>query len=316
MKTLRILAVAVALLCATGTTYAQSLEDAAAKYTEAMEKVKSKSYKEAAVILKEAMNMGFDVGEEGLDLVKEIQTILPKVQIQAGITAVRANDFDGAIVELIQARDAADLYGNVQVVRQANRIISGVYQAKGATAFNEKDYKTALESFSKGYEQDPSNVKLANLTAKSHAELGDLALAITIYNSVIAMGEKNSRFEDDALEAKQDIATYLMFAATNAAAEKNLDKVLEYADMAPDSPEVQMLVMQTANNLKKFNVMIARGEAAATAQTDADLKSTVYYMLGVAYNNSDNNPKAVQILQKVTSGPNAAAAKTLAADLK
>lgn len=62
--------------------------------------------------------------------------------------------------------------------------------------------------------------------------------------------------------------------------------------------------------------MIARGEAAATAQTDAALKSTIYYMLGVAYNNSGNNPKAVQVLQKVTSGPNAAAAKTLAADLK
>ena len=218
--------------------------------------------------------------------------------------------------DLEEAKNSTDLYGDPQMVRQSNRDISTAYQAKGEEAFNNKDYKTALESFSKGYEQDPSNVKLASLTAKSYAELGDLSQAITVYQSVIEAGEKNSRFADDAEAAKKDISTYLMIAMQTAADEKKIEKVIELADLAPQNPEVQMLAIQTANNMKKLDVLVARAAAAAEVQTDADMKSNIYYMLGVAYNNLNDNTKAVQALGKVTSGANAAAARQLASELK
>ncbi len=316
MKTMKLLAVAAALLLSASTVSAQSLEDAQNKYTEGMMKLKEKDLSGGAVLLEEAMNMGFDLGDEGLDLVKEIQKVLPKVYFQAGLGELKTGNYDGAVSELQTAFELADLYGDVTTARQASRAISAAYQTQGATAFNEKNYEAALVSFSKGYEQDPTNIKLALLTAKTYAELNKLDTALVIYNDVIATGERNSKFEAEAAEAKEDVNTYVLLAASAAAEAKDLDKVLELAKLAPSSPEAALMSMQVANNLKNYNVIIENAETAAAVQVDDAKRADIYYMLGVAYNNIGQHDKAVVALGKVTAGGNVAAAKTLADQLK
>ncbi len=315
MKTIKLLAVALVLLLSTGAVAAQSLEDAQAKYTEGMGKLKNKDFAGGAATLEEAMNMGFDLGDEGLDLVKEIQKILPKAYVQAGVTDLRSGDYDGALKELQTAYELADLYGDVTTARQSSRAISAVYQTKGATAFNEKNYEDALVSFSKGYQQDPSNIKLALLTAKSYAELNKLDTALVIYNEVIATGEKNSKFEAEATEAKTDVNTYVLLAISAAAEAKDLDKVLELAKLAPSSPDAALMSMQVANNEKNYKVIIDNADSAAAVQVDPAKKSDIYYMLGVALNNTGQHDKAISALGKVTAGNNVSAAKSLADQL-
>ncbi len=316
MKTIKIFALSLMLLCGSTTLYAQSIDEAAAKYTAGVEKLKAKDFAASAALLEEGMNIGFDLGDEGLDIVKEIQGLLPKVYLQAGVAKLRTQDFDGAVKELQTAYELSDLYGDVMTMRQSARAISGTYQMQGATAFNNKDYETALKSFSKGYEQDPSNIKLAVQTAKTYAELGQLETALEIYNKVIATGEKNSKFEADANIAKADVTTYVLVAASAAAEAKDLDRVLELAKLAPSSPEVALMSIQVANNMKKYDVIVANAEAAAELQGDAAVKSDVYYMLGIAQTNLKNYPAAIAAFGKVTAGDNVAAAKNLIADLK
>lgn len=316
MKNLKVLVATFALLLAANFANAQSLDDAAGKYSAGIEKYKSADYSAAAALLKEAMNMGIDLGEEGMDLVKEVQGLLPKVYLQYGVAELRAQNYDAAIAQLIACEEIADLYGDVQTMRQASRVISGAYQMQGATAFNDKDYKTALESFSKGYAQDPSNVKLAALTAKAYAELGELDKAMPIYAQVVEAAEKNSKFADDSEAAQKDVAMYVGVAVSNAAEAKDMDKVLSLAELAPTNPDVAILVLQTANNMKNYQAVIARAEAAAALQVTPEAKSNVYFLLGAAYNNTANLPKAIEALSKVTAGPNAAAAKALVAELK
>ncbi len=316
MKTLKVMLVATALLLGLNTAQAQTLEEAQTKYTEAMGLVKAKDYSNAATMLDEAMNIGFELGDEGLDIVKEIQKILPKVYIYGGVEKLRKSDFQSAITELTSAFELADLYGDITTARQASRAISGAYQAMGAEAFNNKDYQTALTSFSKGYEQDPSNIKLALLTAKSYAELNKIDTAFAIYNDIIKTGTENSKFEAEAAEAKNEITTYSLVAISAAAEAKNLDEVLRIAALAPESPEVALMSMQVANNNNKYDVIIANAEAAAEKQVDDAQKSDIYYMLGVAYNNTQNFDKAIAALSKVTAGNNVSAAKTLITELK
>ncbi len=316
MKTLKTLIIAASLLMGVNVAMAQTIEEAQEKYTKAMELVKAQSFGEAAALLEDAMNVGFDLGDEGLDIVKEIQKMLPKVYFYDGVNSLKQSNFEGAITQLTNACELGDLYGDVTTARQASRAISGTYQTMGAEAFNAKDYETALESFSKGYEQDPTNIKLALLTAKTYAELGQLETAIEVYNGVIEAGESNSKFEAEAAEAQSDITTYVLVAASAAAETDNLEEVIRLSELAPSSPEVALMTLQVANNQKKYNVIIEKADAAAELQSDDAVKSDIYYMLGVAYNNTGNFDKAIAALSKVTAGNNAAAAKSLIADLK
>ncbi|MEG0033208.1 MAG: tetratricopeptide repeat protein [Mucinivorans sp.] len=306
----------VALFLSLNITFAQSLDDATAKYNSAVEKVKAKDYVAAIPLLKEAMNMAIDAGESGLDLTKSVQQILPVVHFQLGLDQYKSKKFDDALKSLKTAQETGDLYNNVKIARQASRAISGIYMAQGIDCFNNKDFAGALEIFKKGYAEDDGNVKLASFTAKTYAELGQLSEAVPLFEKVIQAGTDNSRYAKDSSEAYADMNNYVLVAISAAAEAKDIDKVIALADMAPTSPQAAILAMQVANNAKKYDIVIARGDKAAELQKDDALKSDVYYFVGSAYNDKANKPKAIEYLSKVTSGQFAADARTAVAELK
>lgn len=307
--------VLVAVFCV-GTVVAQEMEQAQAKYEAGIEKVKAKDVEGAVVLLKEAMNLGIDAGEEGLELVKAVQGLLPKLHMQLGVADAKIKKYDEAIKNLAIAEEMADLYNDVTTRRQASRMISGVYMAKGAESFNTKDFPAALEIFEKGYKQDPSNVKLANLTAKTYAEMGRLEEAVEVFNKVIEAGTSNSRYAEDAAAAQKDMDNAVLVAVSTAVEAGDLDKAAAVADLTPKNPAAALLVIQAANNAKKFDVVIARGEATAALQTDAALQSDVNYFLGSAYNSRENKAKAIEFFSKVSAGQFVAPAKAAVTELK
>lgn len=301
------------------TAAAQTIEDAAAKYEAGMAKFQSKSYAEAIKILTEAMNMGIDLNEDGAELVREIQGVLPKISLQEGMIAAQGKKYDEAVVSFLKAEEMADLYGDTQTRRAASRYISNVYLAMGVDSFNNKEYQKALEVFEKGYAQDPQNVQLAIFTAKSYAELPNLPKAVEIYKGVIEAGAANSKFAEQAAVAQKDVVYYVLFNMSEAVKTKDLEKLEELSDLLataiPNEPQSTLMVIQIANNLKKYDVVIARGEATATAQTENDKKSEAYFLLGAAYQNKENKAKAIEAFRKVTAGENVAAARTAVTEL-
>ena len=69
------------------------------------------------------------------------------------------------------------------------------------------------------------------------------------------------------------------------------------------------MLIQSATNQQNWRRIIEFGDAAANAQTNEDNKSTIYFYLGAAYQNVENNAKAIESYRKVTSGPNLANAR-------
>lgn len=307
---------AIAALLSVGTVVAQELEKAQEQYTAAIEKVKAKDISGAIALLKQSMNAGIDAGDAGLDLVKEVQGLLPKLHMQLGVADARDKKYDEAIKNLLAAEEMADLYNDAMTRRQASRVISGVYMAQGAESFNNKDFAAALDIFEKGYKQDPSNVKLANLTAKTYVELGRLPEAVDVFTKVVATGAENSRYAEDAADAQKDMDNAVLVAVSTAVEAGDLDKAIAAADLTPTNAAAALLVIQGANNAKKYDVVIARGDATAALQTDPALQSDVNYFVGSAYNSRENKPKAIEYLSKVSAGQFAAQAKAAVAELK
>ena len=307
---------ALAALLFVGAASAQELEKAQEKYEAAGAKLQAKDFAAAIPLFKEAMSIAIDAGDAGLEMAKDIQGRLPKLYFAVGMSQAQDKKFDEAIKTLTEASEMADLYNDVTTARQASRVISGLYMAKGAESFNNKDFAAALEIFEKGYKQDPSNIKLANFTAKTYAELGRLTEAVELFNKVIETGASNSRYAEDAAEAQKDASNAVLVAVAAAVEAGDLDKAISVADLLPTNAAAAMLVIQAANNTKKYDVVIARGDATATLQTDPALQSDVYYFVGSAYNARENKPKAIEYLSKVSAGQFAAQAKAAVTELR
>lgn len=304
----------VAMMLVIGAS-AQTTEEVGLKMKEAGELINNKKIVEAIPVVEEVIKMGQAVGADAVDITTEAQKLLPKLYLQKGVEAVRAKKMDEALAAFEKSENLADLQGDVMTTRQAGRFVSNIYMMTGIESFNAKDYNKALESFQKGMKQDPGNIQLAYFTAKSYAEMGQLEQAMELYKQVIAAGAENSKFAKQATDAKADMDTYMLVAASEAAKAGDIEKVQTYVAAIPENADANLLLIQTANNLKKYDVVIAKGAEAYAAQADAGKKGDVAFLIGVAYQNKGNNAKAAEWLRKVNSGSNVAAAKALLADV-
>lgn len=294
---------------------AQTKEDVALKMKEAGELINSKKLVEAIPVLEEVVKMGQAVGADAVDITSQAQKLLPTCYQQKGANLYKAQKIDEAIAAFSKAEDMADLQGDVMMSRKMGRTISQLYMMQGINSFNSKDYTKALESFQQGIKQDPENIQLAYFTAKSHAELNQLDQAIELYKQVITAGTDNSKYAKQAADAKADMDNYLLVAASTAAQAGDVEKVKTYVEAIPENADANLLLIQTANNLKKYDVVVASGATAYAAQTDDARKSDIAYLTGVAFQNTGNSAKAIEWLGKVTAGDNVAAAKQLKTDI-
>lgn len=294
---------------------AQTVEEVGLKMKEAGELLNAKKLVEAIPVLEEVVKMGQAIGADAVDITTQAQKFLPMCYQQKGANLYKAQKIDEAIAAFTKAGDLADLQGDVMTTRKMGRTVSQLYMVQGIASFNTKDYTKALESFQKGVKQDPDNIQLAYYTAKSYAELGQLDQAVELYKQVIAAGTENSKYAQQATDAKADLNNYMLVAASEAAKAGEIEKVQACAAAIPENADAGLLLVQTANNLKKYDVVIANGAEAYAAQADAGKKADIAYLLGVAYQNKGNNAKAIEWLKKVNAGGNAAAAKALATDL-
>lgn len=294
---------------------AQSADEAVAKFKEGTEKAQAKQFAEAAADYEAALAIAKQVeGQE--ELIAAINQQLPTLYLYHGVTAIKAKDYTTCFAALKKAKEVAQANGVTNVLKQASRYLSMAYQTQGADAFNAKDYKTALEAFKQGYAEDPTNVKLANLTAKSYAELGMINEAAEIWNKTIEKNGDNEKYAAEVASAKADLNQYLLIEGSKLAEAKDFDGISALADgTGVNCPGVQFLAVQVANTLKKYDAVIARADKAASLQTEADDKSAIYLMLGVAYQNKGNNAKAIEALKKVTAGATVSQAKAIIAEL-
>lgn len=313
MKSIRMIVAAAAALLLAGSAAAQTNNEVIAKYNEAAGLIQKKQYAEAITALNQTIEMGLAAGGDAVTTVQQAQKLLPACYFRKGLGFAQQGKFEDAIVEFGTAIETGQLYGDASSVRNAQDFLAKSYIALGADAFNSKDYPKAAEIFAKGYAINPNNTDLAMNLAMSYCEMGDYAQGVPIYENVIALGDKHSRFQAAADEAREKLSYYLILAASNAAAEGKADEAYAYIDqlltIEPQDAEANMLRLQLATNNQAWDKIIEWGEAAAEAQTDPALKSDAYFLLGAAYQNKENKAKAIETYRKVTSGSHAATAR-------
>lgn len=308
------------LLCGVTSVHGQSVQEAGAKFEEARELVKANKLVEAIASLEKSIEIADQVtdDESSITLGDAAKKLLSQLHLKQGVDFIKAKSFDNAIASFGKAEEIASMYGIGDVRRQASRLGSSAYLAKGIDLFNNKNYAESLEVFKKGYEQDSKNIKLVLFTAQAYAETGDLDKAADMFKQVIDAGKENSKYAEDAKSAQGYLSTYFLVEAQEDAAANNLDKVIVSVNKVlvidPANSVANLMPIQVANNLKKYDVVISRGEEALKNVTDEATLSNINLLLGVAYQNMDNKAKALSALAKVT-GDKAPEAKAIIADI-
>lgn len=313
MKKFSILLAAIAVFGAVELS-AQTVNEVNTKYNEAVALIQNKNYAGAIPVLEQAVEMGLNAGADAASTVTAAQKLLPTCYFQNGLSLCKTGNFDNALASLDKAVMYSQLFQDFKTEANARKLISQTYTFMGAKAFNEKDWAKAIEIFSKGYESNPKDTDLALYLAESYAASGDYENGLKVYRDVMALEQQHSRYAEPAAQAKEKYVYYQLLRASEAASESDKEGVYAAIDelltVDPTNAQAQLLRIQTATNAQDWANVIAWGEAAAEAQTDADVQSDIYYMLGAAYQNTENKEAALATYAKVTSGNSVAAAKT------
>lgn len=320
MKSLKTILITLAALVAGVAAYAQdSATEVTKLFNEAVPMLQAKQYAKALPILEKAVETGLDI-PEAAETVEQAKKYIPNCYFRIGLEKAQKGDFASAVTYLGKADELGQQYGDMQTSRNAKRAISQSYTALGGNAFNNKDYKTAAEIFAKGYSANPQDTNLALNLAMSYCEMKDYDNGIKVYDNIIALGNLHSKFAEAASKAKTAKGEYLLQKALDEiksgqeeTAYATLDSILA---SDPLNAAANMLKVQTATNAKEWDNVIAWGEQAAAAQTDPEQLSTVYFLMGAAYDSKDDNATAIANYQKVTEGNNVAAAKNRIEALK
>ncbi len=287
---------------------AQTPQEVAAKYNEAGAKYTAKDYAAAITMFEEAIVMGEAAGEGAAETVSLAKGILPKVYLSYAGSLANAKKFDEALVYL----DKTIASGDATSAERAKSMTGQVYNVLGASAWNAQDFAKSAEYFGKAHELAPSNVKVATQLAESYGKLKEYDKSYALFEELIAKGGA----EADALKSR--LAFYMLLNA-NEIRTSDAPKALELLTKAVDleeNPQAYLLLLQTASGAGNYARVVEFAERAAAAQADAAQKSNVYSMLGHAYEKMGSKDKAIEAYRKVTSGPNAAAAKAQVAALQ
>ena len=312
MKKIKFLLAAVAMMAVTGLS-AQTVNDVNTRYNEAAALIQAKDFPAAIAALNETVEMGLNAGADASATVQAAQKLLPTCYFQYGLDLCREQKFEEALVELDSALQYAQLFQDVKVLGNSRKLMSQIYTHLRGDAFNAKQWDRASEIFSKGYEANPTDTTLALYLAESYAASGDYDNGMKIYHDVVALEQRHSRYQEPAAAAREKIIYYETIRAISAAEAGNADEVYACADdilsVDPVNANAYLLKIQAATNSQNWQNVIEWGETAAEMQTNDVEKSNIYYMLGAAYQNTENKDAAIANYNKVVAGPNVANAK-------
>lgn len=293
-----------------GAVAAQTADEVNLKFNEAVPLITAKKYMEAIPVLEKTVEMATASTDDVAETLTEAQKQLATCYTTAGAMLAKQAKYDEALAFLKKASDIAELTQNSSMKSRADKMVGTIYSIEGDEKIKAEDFKGAAEFYVKAVSVDDKNTSAMIKAAQAYAKVGEMDKAGEYYSSVISLGATHSKYADDATTAKTAYTTDLMNAAATAenfeTAQTALEKILSFD--ATNANAYSNLI-KSANNFKKYDIVISNATKAVEAQTDAAEKSDLYFLIGAAYEIKQDKANAISAYKNVVSGDKAADAK-------
>ncbi|MBQ2239577.1 MAG: hypothetical protein II322_02040 [Alistipes sp.] len=294
----------VALMGATA-LFAQT--DVVATFQQATANAKASNYTEAIAQFEAVIEAGWDIMDPDANQLKAIQgskKFIVTCYNKMGVAAVNAKEYEAAIEHFTNAANYAELYEDAAAMNKNKSMIGQVYQVQGADAFNNEDYATSIEVFSKGYAADPRNTEMALNLAESYFRSDMYQEGMKICTKIAGMNA--DKFAEAITEAKAKMDMYTNNEVAKLQMANDYDGIIAMAAELEDAALAAKITMQAYYGKKDFGKMVEYSAVALEAQTTDEGRSDINYLLGVAYNEMGQFDAAIAAMQKVTAGNNVA----------
>ncbi len=301
----------VSLFVFAAATFAQSLDDAGAKYNEANDLYKAKNYAAAIPLYEEAVQICTDLGADGEDLKASIMGPLNNAIYKNGLTLYKAKKFDEAIAELGKANALAVELGNDALAKKTNAYIAKVMTTKGSTLLKKKDLDGAMAQYDQALELSPKSYGAYYGKGLVYKTKGDMDQMMAMMDKVIELGETNSKAAKTVQKAKKAAYKALFNAGAKeiqkehgAIAAQHINNSLKYGAGTADTYYYLALAYQKTS---EWDAGInAANKAIELKEGDA---SDINFTLGQIQEGKGDAAAACAAYKKVSSGPNVEAAK-------
>lgn len=294
----KILATFAILLFSAISLNAQDIAAATELFNSGVNALNAKNYTVALDNFNKALKMAEGLGEEGAAIVKDSKDLIPKLYLYSGQDLAKANKADDAVEQLKKATDAAKLYGNSEIEKEASELILKVLSADAGQYFNDTMYPEAIEAYKKVLAISPSNGAAYLGIGMAETKLNNEAGAVAAFTKAIELGEKES--------ASKQLATIYLKKASAAYGAKGFAAALESAKKSNEylaSSMALKLAGLSASNLKKYDEAIAILNAYLVAEPNATDKDNMYYYLAGAFEAKANVAKACEFYKKILANP-------------
>lgn len=304
----KLISLAAALFVCLGAS-AQTADEVNAKFNEAGTLLNAKNFAAAIPALEETIKMATASSDDVAETLTQAKSYLVKALLASAGSDAGAQKFDSALSSALKAKEIAGVSDPLSEERAAG-LASKIYQAQASGDISADKYAEAAEKLEKAVALNNKDTKAMILAGQCFGNVGNLDKAGEYYSMVVALEGTHSKYDADVQKAKDLYTSDLLVAASKNDAYDAASALIKKAiEVNPKSPEANILLLQVATKHKKYDDVLSVGASALEALTSADDLSNANFFIAVAEQNKGNNDKAIAAYKKVTTGPNAAAAK-------
>ncbi len=308
LKKLSIGLLSVLFLTIAYTSQAQDVNAAGALFNEGIKALKSKEYTTAIEKLRSGLDMCKTIGAPADELKGKIAPQLVKAHLKKSIKLYKGKKFDEAVAAFTTTNKVASELGDAKTAKKAKSLIPNVYVDKAKTLLKAKKYKEALGAIDQSVAVKEKNAKAMYVQGLIYKDQDDLEKAGESFSKAMEQ-DKDGKYGKKAKKVAGK-----MFEAAGARElklehnEKAVDflkKAVQYNEKSDNSYYMLAIIY---NKMKKYDEAIAAANKGLAIKGSQNITST-NFELGKAYEAKGDAKKACEAYKKVTSGPNAEAAK-------
>jgi len=291
--------------------FAQTVEQAGAKYNEGNTAIKNKNYSAAVKSYESALKIASAAGPTAADLKGNIEKQLVNAYTKDGIVKYKKKDYDGSITSLDKGYDLAGKIGESETQSKLIEYIAKIRSAKGMSLIKENKLDEAYAEFEKAHKVKPDCAISFYGKGLVYKEKGDMDNMMANMDEAIKLGNEQPSMKKYGAKAKDAAAKTLLAVATEEItkehgeeAAKLINDSFKYESGTADS--YYYLTVAYVKS-KQFNDAVKAANKAIEMQTGD--KSNIYFELGQALEGTGDISGACSAYKKVTTGPNVDAAK-------
>ena len=176
---------------------------------------------EALTLFQQALTEAEAVGELGQEIAEQCKAIIPHLMISIAKDEIKASNFDTAHDLLVQAKEAADLYGNIEKAAEAEALVNQALMQKANAFLNAKDFTNAVSVYEQLMAIDATNANAALRLGQCYASLGNNAKAEEVLLIAAANGQEK--------QANKLLSNIFVKESQNAYKAKKFQEAIDFA---------------------------------------------------------------------------------------